>query len=147
LEIERGGSNAEKLVDDCGKGVGSDTDPSGRYLLFDVLFGEKTGIYQISLSDSKCILLLPGVVTFGAKFARDGRSFLYAVGSRGEVTIYRQLWKDGKTIGPPQIALKIPFSFPLNYGGGSSYSFSGDLSTIVYARPGGHADLYLLSQK
>jgi len=141
------GSNAEKLVDDCGKGVGSDTDPSGRYLLFDVLFGEKTGIYQISLSDSKCILLLPGVVTFGAKFARDGRSFLYAVGSRGEVTIYRQLWKDGKTIGPPQIALKIPFSFPLNYGGGSSYSFSGDLSTIVYARPGGHADLYLLSQK
>jgi hypothetical protein len=90
--------------------------------------------------------LLPGVATFGAIFARDGKSFLYAVASRAEVTIYRQPWKDGKTIGTPQVALKVPFAFPMNYGG-SAYDFSRDLSTIVYARPGGHADLYLLSQK
>jgi hypothetical protein len=33
------------------------------------------------------------------------------------------------------------------YRGGNAYGFSRDLSTIVYARLGGHADLYLLSQK
>ncbi len=87
--------------------------------------------------------MLPGAVTAGAFFARDGKSFLYAVASRGEVTIYRQLWKDGETIGAPQVALRVPFTFSLYYG----YDFSRDLSTIVYARPGGHADLYLLSQK
>ena len=48
-------------------------------------------------------------------FARDGKSFLYAVASRGEVTIYRQPWKDGKLIGTPQVALKVPFTFPLEY--------------------------------
>ena len=40
-----------------------------------------------------------------------------------------------------------PFAFPLSYHNGNAYDFSRDLSTIVYARPGGHADLYLLSQK
>jgi hypothetical protein len=35
----------------------------------------------------------------------------------------------------------------LDYSNGNAYDFSGDLSTIVYARPGGHADLYLLSQQ
>ena len=87
------------------------------------------------------------MATFSANFARDGKSFLYAVASRGEVTIYRQPWKDGKTIGAPQVALKVPFAFPLIYAGSNAYDFSRDLSTIVYARPGGHADLYLLSQK
>jgi len=43
--------------------------------------------------------------------------------------------------------LKVPFAFPLNYGSGNAYDFSRDLSTIVYARPGGHADLYFLNQK
>jgi hypothetical protein len=90
--------------------------------------------------------LLPGIVTHGATFAGDGKSFLYAVASRAEVTIYRQSWKDGKLKGTPQVALKVPFAFPLSYGG-NAYDFSKDLSTIVYARPGGHADLYLLSQK
>jgi hypothetical protein len=98
------------------------------------------------MSDRKCISLIPGVVTFDVVFARDGKSLLYAVGSRGEATIYRQPWKDGKTIGAPQVALKVPFAFPVVYAG-NAYDFSRDLSTIVYARPGGHADLYLLSQK
>jgi Tol biopolymer transport system component len=141
------GSNPEKFVENCGLGVGTDADPTGRYLLFVVLFGDKTGIYEISIADRKCISLIPGVVTFSARFARDGNSFLYAVASRGEVTIYRQSWKEGKNIGAPQAALKVPFVFPLNHAGGSSYAFSTDLSTIVYARPGGQADLYLLSQK
>jgi serine/threonine protein kinase len=138
------GSNPEKIVENCT--LISDIDPGGGYLLGFGRYGEKTGIYDVSTSARKCISLLPGVATFGAIFARDGKSFFYAVASRAEVTIYRQPWKDGKTIGTPQVALKLPFTFPMNYGG-SAYDFSRDLSTIVYARPGGHADLYLLSQK
>jgi Tol biopolymer transport system component/predicted Ser/Thr protein kinase len=140
-------SDPEKLLDNCGDGIATDADPSGRYLLWIVLTGEKAGIYQVPISGKKCVLLIPGVATFGAIFARDRKSFLYAVASRGEVTIYRQPWIDGKTIGAPQIALKVPFAFPLFYAGGNAYDFSRDLSTIVYARPSGHDDLYLLSQK
>jgi len=138
------GSNPERFVDNCG--MVSDIDPGGQYLLGAVWSGEKTGIYEVSISDKKCIPLLPGTVTFSATFARDGKSFLYAVASRGDVTIYRQPWRDGKTIGAAQVALKVPFAFPLMYAG-NAYDFSRDLSTIVYARPGGHQDLYLLSQK
>jgi hypothetical protein len=137
-------STPEKLVDNCGAVM--DADRRGEYLLGVEQSGEKNGIYEISISERKCVSLLPGVVTFSAVFARDGKSFLYAVASRGEVTIYRQLWRDGKIIGAPQVALKVPFAFSLHYHG-NAYDFSRDLSTIVYARPSGHADLYLLSQK
>ena len=136
------GSNPKKLVEKCG--FAYDADPGGKYLFALFASGEKTGIYEVSISERKCIPLLPGI-TSGAVFALDGKSFLYAVASRREVAIYRQPWKDGKVIGTPQVALKLPFTFTLFYGG--SYDFSRDLSTIVYARPGGHADLYLLSQK
>jgi hypothetical protein len=71
---------------------------------------------------------------------------MYAVASRGEVTIYRHKWNVGKLNGSRQVALKVPFAFPLLYSG-NAYDFSRDLSTVVYARPGGHADLYFLSQK
>jgi Tol biopolymer transport system component len=141
--VNTDGSNPEKLVDNCA--IVSDIDLGGQYLLGFAPSGEKTGIYEVSMCDRKCISLLPGVVTFNVVFARDGKSFLYAVASRGEVTIYRQPWKDGKTLGAPQVGLKVPFAFPMYYGG-NAYDFSRDLSTIVYARPGGHADLYLLSQ-
>ncbi len=140
-----GDSNPEKFVDNCCLIV--DADAAGRYLLGVVNFGEKTGIYEVFVSDRKCIPLLPGVVTGSALFARDGKSLLYAVASRGDVTIYRQPWKDGKIIGAPQVALKVPFAFPLDYSSGIAYDFSRDLSTIVYVRPGGHADLYLVRQK
>ena len=139
------GSNPEKIVDSCGDV--NDADPSGQYLLGSVSAGEKTGIYEVSIADRKCIQLLSGVVTFLPSFARDGKSFLYAVASRDEVTIFRQPWTAGKLNGAAQVALKVPFAFPLDYAGGNTYDFSGDLSTIVYARFSGHADLYLLSQK
>ena len=139
------GSNPEKFVEKCC--LVSDVDPSGKYLLGNVQLGERTGIFEVSITEKKCVPLLSRVETFAARFARDGKSFLYAVASRGQVTTYRQPWSDGKTIGTPQVALKVPFSFPLDYHGGNAYDFSPDLSTIVYARPGGHADLYLLSQK
>ena len=139
------GSNPEKFIEKCS--WISDADPGGKYLIGAEPFGAQIGIYEVSLSDRTCIRLLPDVVTIGATFARDGKSFLYAHVSRGEVTIYRQPWANGKTIGEPQVALEVPFTFPTVYKGGNGYDFSRDLSTIVYARPGGHADLYLLSQK
>ena len=138
------GSNLAKFADNCG--IVTAIDPGGQFLLSSVLGGEMTGIYEVSISDRKCISLLPGIATTFTTFAHDGRSFLYAVASRGEVTLYRQPWKDGKIIGAPQVALKVPFAFPQVYGG-NAYDFSPDLSTIVYARPSGQADLYLLSQK
>ena len=138
------GSNLEKFVDNCG--AITDADPGGKYLLAVVWNGERAGIYEVSIADRNCIPLLPGVETKYATIARDGRSYMYAVASRGVVTIYRQPWKDGKNIGTPQVALKVPFAFPLDYAAHAAYDFSRDLSTIVYARPSGQADLYLLSQ-
>lgn len=144
-KVNTDGSNSGKVVDDCC--LVFDADPSGHYLIGGIQRGEKTGIYEVSLPDKKCISLLPGAITYTVSFAPDGKSFLYAVPSRGEVTIYRQPWQGGKSIGTPQVALKVPIAFPLGYGTGNAYDFSRDLSTIVYSRPGGHSDLYLLSQK
>jgi serine/threonine protein kinase/Tol biopolymer transport system component len=138
-------SNLERVVDNCV--FVQDVDPEGQYLLGAIWSGEKAGILEVSISERRCISLLAGTVTASVIFARDGKSFLYAVASRGEVTIYRQPWRDGKLIGTAQAALKVPFAFPLVYDGGTAYDFSRDLATIVYARPGGHQDLYLLSQK
>jgi Tol biopolymer transport system component len=140
------GSNPEKFMDNCGSGIVTDVDRSGRYLLWVVTNGAKTGIYDIPVAGRQCVSLIPGVTTYGARFAPDGKSFLYAAASRGEVTIYRQAWSEGKLIGVPRAALKAPFPFSLVSGGGNSYDFSSDLSTIVYARPSGHADLYRLNQ-
>ncbi len=139
-----GSTNLEKLVDNCCPIY--DIDPTGKYLLGVMSWTAKPGIYEISIADRKCVSLLPGAKTYGAVFAGDGKSFLYAAKSRGEVTIYRQAWGNGKLIGTPQPALKVPFAFPMFYVG-NAYDFSRDLSTLVYARPGGNADLYLLSQK
>lgn len=136
-------AKAEKLAERCG--AATDIEPRGKYLLSMVFAGEKMGIYEVSLFDGKCTFLAPAT-TFGATFARDGESFLYQVASRNEVTIYRQFWKNGRLTGVPQVALKLPFAFSLSYDTNAS-DFSRDLSTIVYARPGGNADLYLLSQK
>jgi len=138
------GSTPEKLVDGCGFAFA--VAPGGKYLLDIIGGGERNGIYEFSIDDKECIALLPGVVTFGVNFSPDGKSFTYAVPSQRDVTIYRQGWQDGKLIGQPQVALKLPFAFPL-LAGGNAYDYSRDLSNIVYARVGGHADLYLLSQK
>src|ERR1700733_3757540 len=138
------GATPEKVSDTCGFAFG--VAPGGKYL-FTVLGGAgKVGIYQVSLADGACTPLVQGVVTFGVVNGKDGRSFLYAIPSQQDVTIYRQGWQDGKLIGKPQVALKLPFTFPL-LSSGNAYDFSSDLSTVIYARAGGHADIYLLSQK
>jgi hypothetical protein len=46
----------------------------------------------------------------------------------------------------PPSALKLPFALREDYKG-NAFIVSRDLSSFVYARPGGHDDLYLLSQK
>jgi len=138
------GSTPEKVVDGCG--FTWDVAAGGQYLLSLIVAGDRAGIYGYSVAEKKCTPLVPGVVTFSILFGRDGKSILYAIPSRHDVTIYRQNWQAGKLIGQPQIALKLPFAFPL-VSGGNAYDVTRDLSTVVYARPGGHADLYLLSQK
>jgi Tol biopolymer transport system component len=138
------GSTSEKIVENCFEA--SSVDSSGKYLLGGITSGQKAGVYEVSIADKKCISLLPGVETVIVNFAPDGKSFLYATASGAKVTIYRQAWEDGKLVGVPQVALKLPFAFPLFYNG-NTYDFSNDLATIVYRRPGGYADLYLLSQK
>jgi hypothetical protein len=59
------------------------------------------------------------------------KSFLYAVASRGKVSIYRQLWKDAKIVGTPHVALKLAFTFSGGYGN-IAYDFSPDFSAIGY---------------
>jgi serine/threonine protein kinase/Tol biopolymer transport system component len=137
------GTHVEKFLDECCYVV--DASQDGKRLLTFLGKGEDLGIYLISVTDKKRIPIVPGVATFGARYSPDGKFVLYPLASRGEVTFYRQALRDGDPVGKPQIALKLPFTFQLFYQG-NAFDFSPDLSTVVYARPGGQADLYLLSQ-
>jgi len=106
--------------------------------------GTETGIYQISIRDKKTDLLLPEAVTVVARFGPEGKSIVYPVGGRGEIQFYRQGWDAGKIEGEAELALRIPFAFPLQYKG-NAYDFSADLSSLVYVRPTAQNDLYLLT--
>jgi hypothetical protein len=44
----------------------------------------------------------------------DGKYVLYLVASRGETTIYRQPWRDGRLTGAAQPAIKLPFALRQN---------------------------------
>ncbi|HEV2348290.1 MAG TPA: protein kinase [Terriglobia bacterium] len=140
-KVNADGSGAQKLLENAC--YATDASPDGKYLLGFVPTGDDVGIYEVSIPDKKRIALLPGVVTFGLWFARDGKSMLYAGTSQGEVTIYRQGWRDGQLVGKPQAALKVPFAFRFYYSG-NAFDIARDLSSIVYSRPSGAADLYLL---
>ncbi len=137
------GSNPQLFAQDGAELMDSSTD--GNFLLGIIPRGEGVGIYEVSIRDKKCTQLLPGVVTFGVWFAPDSKSFAYATAEQGGVVFYRQGWHDGQLVGKPEVALKLPFSFRLYYQG-NAFDFSRDLSSIVYSRPAGEADLYLLSQ-
>jgi len=139
------GSKIEKLVDNCG--AVWDTSPDGKYLISSLNSGtESLGVSEFSLADRKCTALLPELSTLVVRFSSDGKSIIYLAASRGETTIYRQPWHDGKLAGPAQVVVKLPFAFRQGYAG-NAYDLAKDLSAVVYARPGGHADLYLLSRK
>jgi serine/threonine protein kinase/Tol biopolymer transport system component len=140
------GSKIEKLGDNCGAIWDASSDE--RYLLSSMNTGTEAigGVSEFSLAERKCIPLLPELSTLVVHFSSDGKCILYLAASHGETTLYRQPWHDGKLTGPSQVAFRLPFAFRQGYSG-AAYDFTKDLSTIVYARPGGHADLYLLSQK
>jgi hypothetical protein len=123
-----------------------DSSPDRRFIIGTALWGEHSGLYQYSLADQKCTPLKPGITTFLAMYSRDGKSFLYSLASHGQTVIYRQPWRNGNPIGSPIPALKLPFALREDYNG-NAFAISSDLSSLVYARPGGHDDLYLLSQK
>jgi Tol biopolymer transport system component len=137
-------AKVESVTETCG--YVEDVSPDGQYLLTGFGPGGGTGIYELSLTDRKCTPLLPDLSTLMYHFSPDGKSFLYLTASHGETVIYRQPWREGKLSGPAQPAIKLPFAFRQGYGG-NAYDFSKDLSSIVYARPGGQADLYLLSRR
>ena len=143
-KMPSGGGAVEKFVEGCG--YASDVSPDGRYLLSGNAPGTGVGLFEISLADKKCTALFPDLAALIIHFSPDGKSILYQLASPGETIIYRQPWQDGNLAGPRQVALKLPFGIRLGYAG-NAYDFSKDLSTIVYARPAGQADLYLLSQK
>jgi serine/threonine protein kinase/Tol biopolymer transport system component len=140
---EMGVDGSNPRIVDQGCGFADDVSPDGRYLLTIDSRGADLGVHQLSLADNKCTMLVPGATTFSVYFASDHKSILYAVSDRGTATIYRVPWNNGQVTGTPQVAYKVPFSFSIAYGG-NGYDFSHDLSTIVYARPGGQADLYEL---
>ena len=132
------------LYEGCGTAV--DLSPDHKFIIGTSLWSEHPGIYQYSLADKKCTTLKSGITTYIAYFAEDGKSFIYSLASNGQTTIYRQPWRNGTLIGSPVPALKLPFALREDYMG-NAFIVSRDLSTIVYARPSGHDDLYLLSQK
>ncbi len=139
------GSKIEKLGGNCGAIWDASSDE--RYLLSSMNTGtEAIGVSEFSLAERKCISLLPELSTLVVHFSSDGKFILYLAASHGETTLYRQPWHDGKLTGPSQVAFRLPFAFRQGYSG-AAYDFTKDLSTMVYARPGGHADLYLLSQR
>ncbi|MGB6678385.1 MAG: protein kinase [Terriglobales bacterium] len=141
-KVAADGSSADKVADGCG--AAWDSSPDGLYLLTSLNPGtQSAGVSEFSLAEGKCISLVPDLNTLVVHFASDGKSILYFTPGRGESAIYRQPWHDGKLTGPAVPAVKLPFSFRADYAG-NAYDFSKDLSTVVYARPSGQADLYLL---
>ena len=100
----------------------------------------------MAVDDKKCTPLKTGFSTFLVMFAPDAKSFDYTVSSRTETTIFRPPWHNGSLAVPAVPAIKLPFAMREDYSG-NAFAVSYDLSSIVYARPSGHDDLYLPSTK
>jgi serine/threonine protein kinase len=142
--ISLNGTPAVPLFDGCGMAV--DLSPDQKFAIDTELWTERSGLYQYSIAEKKCTLLKPGIATYLAMYADDGKSFYYSLAAHGETIIFRQPWRNGAPIGSPVPALKLPFALREDYNG-NAFVVSRDLSSLIYARPGGHDDLYLLSQK
>ena len=138
------GSSPVLLFEDCGDVV--DLSPDGKFVISTLLVGENPALYQYSFADKKCTVLKSGIATYVGLFSPDGKSFLYPLSAHGETVVYRQPWHNGVAVGSPVPAMRLPFAVREDYDG-NAYFFSRDLSTLIYARPGGHDDLYLLSEK
>jgi Tol biopolymer transport system component len=143
-KISLDGLKVEKLTDNCGAVWDASSD--GKYLLTSVNETQTNATSVFSLEKRTCIPILPDVRTLIVHLAASDNSILYLKASKGESTIFRQPWRDGKLTGKAQPAVKLPFAFRGGYSG-NAYDFSKDLSSIVYARVGGHADLYYVNQR
>ena len=146
VETERirlDGSVDQPLGESCG--YVADSTPDGKYLLMSSIYGDKLGLFAMNLADRTCTVLVPNVTVFNPRLSLDGKYVLYTISTRGEVLLNRLPLRDGKAAGPPELVLKIPFAFAQS-SNGNVYDIAPDLSKIVYGRPGGQADLYLLSQ-
>jgi serine/threonine protein kinase len=122
----------------------SDASPDGKYLFGNVLRGVEVGIYQLSLSDNKPALLIPDVNTFMTRFRTEDNKIIYAVPGTKTIDLFQATWQNGRLTGQPTVAMQLPIRFPLTYFG-NAYDVSRDLSTVVYARPAGQSELFLLS--
>ncbi len=142
--IALNGSPAVPLFDHCGMAV--DLSPDQKFIISTSLWGENSGLFQYSLADKKCTTLKSGLATYIAMYSGDGKSYLYSLAAHGETIIFRQPWHNGAPIGSPVPALKVPLALREDYNG-NAFAVSRDLSSVVFARPGGHDDLYFLSQR
>lgn len=122
----------------------TDVSHDGKYLLGRMSEGDHVGIYAMSVADRKRILLHPDVVTYMVRMDPSGKFIVYAVEGKKEIVFYRHRWEDGKLLGDPELAFKLPFAFTFELQG-NAYDFSRDLSKIVYSQPSQQADIYLLS--
>ena len=138
------GSPGVPFFDGCAMALA--LSPDHKFIISTALWGENPGLFQYSVADKECTALKTGVTTYLGMFSNDGKSFLYSLASHGQTTIFRQPWHNGIAVGSPVPALKLPFALREDYGG-NAFVVSRDLSSVVYARPGGHDDLYFLSQK
>jgi serine/threonine protein kinase len=138
------GAPTVQLFNNCGMAM--DISPDHKFILGTSLWGDQPGLFEYSVENGKCSPLKTGITTFIAMFAADGKSYYYSLASHGETTIFRQPWRNGVAIGSPAPALKLPFSLREDYNG-NAFAISRDLSSLIYARPGGYDDVYLLSQK
>jgi serine/threonine protein kinase/Tol biopolymer transport system component len=137
------GSAVSAVVDGCG--YATDVSGDGKYLLMSSIYGDKLGIYEYSLADKQCTLLVPDVTVFTPRFSLDGKYVVYTLSAKGDVTLNRLAWRDGKAYGKPETVFKVPFAFPQQTSG-NAYDVARDLSKIVYVKPGGQYDLYLLGR-
>jgi len=138
------GRPTTQLYENCG--MAADISPDQKFMLGTVLWTDAAGIYQYSLADKKCTELKSGIATYILMFAHDGNPSSMrwpptakpsSIASPGTMAL--------QSVSPVP-ALKIPIALREDYNG-NAFVVSSDLSSVVYARPNGHDDLYLLSQK
>ena len=142
LDVNDPSAKPETLFEGCAGAL--DLSPDGNFILGPVLWGSNPGLYQYSLRDKKCTVLKPGLASYFAQYARDGKSFLFENTIHGQTSILRQPWHDGEAVGEPQIVLTFPFAVREDFAGNAA-AIAEDLSVMVYARPNGHEDLYFLA--
>jgi eukaryotic-like serine/threonine-protein kinase len=137
------GSHVEKFMDCC---ILSEFSPDGKYILGVINQGDQSGIYQISMDEKKATRLISDTNSLSVYWGSDGKSIFYPETQPGQTTFYKIPWQNGVITGKPQVALKLPFTFPLNYRG-NGYDISRDLSALVYVKQSSQADLFLLGYK